>query len=134
MFKELNNKFMRIFFITVIWILGILNIIFGSITVNLNIFWNIIGIAMLFATVFGVIYPYVWNYGTWIAPINIITTTIANLFCGFFSVYLLSKEMFALIIPYWLAITLLDLFMHILIFYFYRKFENKRLVKKLNRL
>lgn len=134
MFKELNNKFMRIFFITVIWILGILNIIFGSITVNLNIFWNIIGIAMLFATVFGVIYPYVWNYGTWIAPINIITTTIANLFCGFLSVYLLSKEMFVLIIPYWLAITLLDLFMHILIFYFYRKFENKRLVKKLNRL
>lgn len=134
MFKELKNKFMQATFLTIIWILGILNIVFGNITVNLNTFWSIIGIALLFATVFGVIYPYVWNYGTWIAPINIITTTSANLFCGFISVYLLSKEMFALIITYWLAIVLLDLFMHILAFYFYRKYENKRLVKKLNKL
>lgn len=134
MLQELKNKFMQAAFLTSIWILGILTIVFGNITVDLNLFWRIIGISALFAVTFGVIYPYVWNYGTWMAPINIIITTSVNILCGFGAVYLLSKVMFNLIVTYWWEIILVDLILHILMFYFYRNYENKRLVKKLNQL
>ncbi|CAJ1186028.1 hypothetical protein CPR19088_GLDEOEPO_00237 [Companilactobacillus paralimentarius] len=134
MFQELKNKFMQAAFLTNIWILGILTIMFGNITVDLNLFWRIIGISLLFAVTFGLIYPYVWNYGTWMAQINIMVTTGTNILCGFGAVYLLSKGMFNLIMPYWWGIILADLVLHVLMFYIYRNYENKQLVKKLNQL
>jgi hypothetical protein len=133
-FQELKNKFMQAAFLTSVWILGLLTIFFGNMTVDLNLFWRILGISSLFAVTFGMIYPYVWNYGTWTAPINIVITTGVNILSGFGAIYLLSKVMFNFIMSYWWEIILLDLILHILMFYFYRKYENKQLVKKLNEL
>ncbi|MGQ2376082.1 hypothetical protein [Companilactobacillus zhachilii] len=134
MFQELKNKFMQAAFLTSVWILGLLTIFFGNMIVDLNLFWRILGISSLFAVTFGMIYPYVWNYGTWTAPINIVITTGVNILSGFGAIYLLSKVMFNFIMSYWWEIILLDLILHILMFYFYRKYENKQLVKKLNEL
>lgn len=134
MIKDLKNSFMQAGFLTTIWVLGGLTFIVGNASVTLATVWHLIGIATLFAIVFGVLYPYVWHYATWIAPVTIVITTIANYGCGFGAVYLLSAEMFNLIKPYWLLILGLDLVGHIIAFYFYRQFQNKRLAKKLNQL
>ncbi|MBL1228235.1 hypothetical protein IW492_03175 [Enterococcus sp. BWB1-3] len=134
MFKELKNQFMQTSFLTTIWVLGITTLVYGNSTVKLSSFWSIIGISIIIAAIFGIIYPYIWNYGTWTAPVNITITTLVNFLSGFAAVFLFSKDMFELITPYWWAILLLNLLLHIIAFYFYRNYQNKKMVTELNHL
>lgn len=134
MFKRLKNQFMQAGFLTAIWLMGILTIGYGNPAVNLSYFWHILGISVIAAGIFGVLYPYIWNYGTWAAPVNILVTTLVNFISGFAAVYLFSKDMFEMIKPYWWAMLLLNLVLHIVAFYFYRKHQNKKIVDELNQL
>lgn len=132
--KELKNQFMQTGFLTTIWLVGIITITRGNEALDVQAVWHILGIAGIAALIFGVIYPYVWNYGTWGATVNVAVTTIANFIGGFGAVYLFSQEMFQMIKPYWWAMLLLNLVLHVAAFYLYRTVQNRKLADSLNRL
>lgn len=132
--KNLKNQFMQAAFLTTVWLLIIINLGFGNPQVQLSYFWHIIAIAVIFASVFGVIYPYLWNFGTWSAPVNIVIMTLVNFVAGYLAVYLFSVEMFQMILPFWGLFLLINLVLHVVAFYFYRKFQNKKMVAELNQL
>ncbi|MHC5246978.1 hypothetical protein [Enterococcus sp. LJL90] len=132
--KELKNQFMQGAFLTIVWLTALMSLGFGNVNLNLFYFWHIIGIAVIAGGVFGVAYPYLWNYGTWSAPINILVMTLLNFLAGFAAVYLFSVEMFQLILPFWWAILLLNLILHVIAFYFYRNQQNKKIAAELNQL
>lgn len=130
--KELKNQFMQGAFLTTVWLMGILTLGFGNPTVSLSYFWHIIGIGVIAGGVFGFIYPYLWNYSTWTAPVNIIVSSIINSIAGYTAVYLFSPEMFVFILPFWWGVLALTVVLHTIAFYFYRNHQNKQLVKELN--
>lgn len=132
MIKELKNNFMQTTFLTSVWVTGLLTIGFGNPTISLNFVWHILAIAGIAGGIFGILYPYVWTYGTWSAPINILVTTLCNFMGGFLAIYLFSTSMFQLVKPYWLAILIITVCLHILAFYFYRNNQNKKIVAVLN--
>lgn len=132
--KNLKNQFMQAAFLTTVWLLIIINLGFGNPQVQFSYFWHIIIIAIIIGGVFGVIYPYLWNFGTWSAPVNIVITTLINFAAGYLAVYLFSLEMFQIILPFWGLFLLINLVLHVIGFYFYRKFQNKKIVEELNQL
>jgi len=134
MISKLKNQFMQTAFISTIWVLVLLTFTGIEKTVTLNYYWHIIGIGVIFGLIFGVCYPYIWHYGTWSASINVFATTALNFLGGLLVVYLFSVDMFDLILPFWWAMLLLNLGLHIIAFYFYRNQQNKRLAKDLNHL
>lgn len=134
MISKLKNQFMQTAFISTIWVLVLLTFTGIEKTVPLNYYWHIIGISVIFGLIFGVCYPYIWHYSTWSASINVFATTALNFLGGLLVVYLFSVDMFDLILPFWWAMLLLNLGLHIIAFYFYRNQQNKRLAKELNHL
>lgn len=134
MFKELKNQFMQVGLLTTIWVLVLLSIGFGNIKIELLYFWNIIGISLISATIFGVVYPFMWNFSTFSARANIIITTFVNFTGGFLAVFLFSTEMFDLVKPFWWAILIFTFILHIIAFYFYRNIENNKMIEELNSL
>ncbi|MGG5370846.1 hypothetical protein [Enterococcus sp. AZ196] len=134
MFKQLKNNFFQAAFSSLIWITILCSITDFFSQVPFNYIWHLIGISLLIGLVFGVIYPYLWNYSTLKASINIIICTLVNTFCGYTAVYLYSTQMFDLIRPFFLAVLLLTLVLHILTFYFYSKLDNKKMAANLNQL
>ncbi len=134
MISKLKNQFMQTAFISTIWVLVLLTFTGIEKTVPLNYYWHIIGIGVIFGLIFGVCYPYIWHYGTWPASINVFATTALNFLGGLLVVYLFSVDMFDLILPFWWAMLLLNIGLHIIAFYFYRNQQNKRLAKELNHL
>ncbi|WP_379945743.1 hypothetical protein [Enterococcus devriesei] len=134
MIKELKNQFMQTAFLTTIWVSLLITLFMPMTSVTLVFIWQIIGIALIAATIFGVLYPYFWQYGTLTAPINILIMTIANFLGGFSSIYLISNEMFELIKPYWWGVLSLTLILHSILFYFYRNHQNKKIAESLNSL
>lgn len=132
--KDLKNQFMQTAFLTNIWVLGIIYLFMPSFELSVAGAWRIIGIAVIVAFVFGVCYPYVWQYTTWAAPVNIVITTGLNFIAGFIAVYLFSVEMFNYIRPYWWIMLILNTILHIISFYFYRKYQNKKIADSLNQI
>lgn len=131
--KELKNSFMQAGFGTLLWI-SLLGMIFiGNQTIRVFDLWRVMGIGMIAALVFGIVYPYLWNYSTFKASTNILISTVFNVIAGFSCLYLFSLEMFILVFPFSLAIVILTLVGHIVGFYFYSKIENKKIAGELNR-
>lgn len=134
MIKELKNHFFQVACLTNILVLILVTIFFPNADLSITSFWHIIGISVIGALIFGVLYPYLWQYGTLIASMNIIIMTVANFLGGFSTIFLFSEELFALVSPYWWAVLILTLILHIICFYFYRNYQNKKTAESLNRL
>lgn len=132
MIREFKNNFMQVSFVTTIWILFLSTVFIPNRPITLLDVWRLVGIAMLFGLTFGIVYPYLWNYSTFKASINIAISTVINATCGITSVYLFSTEMFQIIVPFILLILLATLLGHIAGFYFYSKYENNKLTKEIN--
>ena len=134
MFKQLKTSFIQTTLGSTIWITFLATLLFYDKTVPFTFIWHIIGIGLLFGLTFGVAYPYFWKYSTLKASTNIFLTTIINSVCGLLSVFIFSSEMFALVKPYIGLIVLLTLILHIIAFYFYTKYDNRKQAKQLNQL
>jgi FlaA1/EpsC-like NDP-sugar epimerase len=137
MTQQLKNNFMQAAFGTIIWIALISQFthLQPSDTIPFHYLWNLIGIGVLAGAVFGIIYPFLWNYSTFKSATNVILSTLANLSFQILGVWLYSQEIFeAVIKPYWIIFATLTLLGHIATFYFYRKHENKKMATELNQL
>ena len=81
MIKELKGNFFQITSIMIIWVyfLSAFGKVGGS---DYSFFGRIILIGLLFGFTFGIVYTYLWKYSTFTAIVNIIISTLVNLFCG----------------------------------------------------
>lgn len=134
MFKQLKNNFFQAAFGSLVWVTLLCSIsdFFSVIPFYYN--WHLIEISILIGILFGVIYPYLWNYSTFKASANILICTVLNTLCAFTSLYLYSSQMFNLIRPFFLIVLLVTLILHIISFYFYSKYDNEKLAADLNQL
>lgn len=134
MFKQLKNNFFQAAFGTLVWITILCSITDFFTQISFSYIWNLIGISVLIGLLFGVIYPYLWSYSTFKAAMNILICTVLNTLCAYTGVYLYSTQMFDLIRPFFIAELLLTLILHIITFYFYSKYDNKKMAATLNKL
>lgn len=134
MINDLKNSFLNVSFMVLIWIVFLITIFnLHEEIVNFLYIWNLIGISVLMGIVFGIAYPYLWNYSTLKVTTKITISTFLNFFCCIESVYLFSPKVFEFIKPYLLLILVLTLIGHIIGFYFFSKYENKKIAASLNR-
>lgn len=131
MLNTLKNSFTQAALGSTIWITLIASIHNFNQQIPFHFIWNMLLIGLLMGTVFGVVYPYLWNYSTFKATTNILISTTSNVVCMFLGVKLYSTDMFNSINPYWIGIILLTLIGHVIGFYFYSKHQNKKLKKEL---
>lgn len=130
--KELKNSFMQAGFSTLLWI-SLLGMLFvGNQIMRVFDLWRVMGIGTIAAFVFGIVYPYLWNYSTFKASTNILISTVFNVIAGFSCLYLFSPEMFGLVLPFSWAVVTLTLLGHIIGFYFYSKVQNEKTANELN--
>lgn len=134
MFNHLKNNFFQAAFGSLIWITILCSITDLSSQIPFSYIWHLIGISTLIGLLFGVVYPFLWSYSTFKAPTNILICTLLNTLCSYTGVYLYSTQMFDFIRPFFLAVLLLTLVLHIIMFYFYSKHDNERMAKSLNQL
>lgn len=132
MVKELKSSFFQTSFVTTVWLTLLVSIFNRSYLLDVTAVWRLFIIGMIFGLVFGVLAPYLWEYATFSVTKNVLISTLANVLCGLSSVYIFSSEMFSRVIPWAPVILVLTLIGHILGFYFYSKYENKKLSTELN--
>lgn len=134
MFKQLKNNFFQAGFGSFIWITILCSLTDFSSKIPFHYIWNLVGISVLIGLLFGIVYPFLWNYSTFKASINVVICTVLNTLCAYTGVYLYSTQMFDLIRPFFIAVLLLSLILHIITFYFYSKHDNKKMAAALNNL
>ena len=134
MMTQFINNFFQTSFLTTLWVMLLITLTNFHTTISFHYVWNIVAIGVLAGITFGIIYPYVWNYSTTKAAVNIVICTTVNLSMQFLVIYLFSKEMLAVIQPYMIGIAVLTLIGHLIAFYFYKRILNKKIVDELNQL
>ncbi|MFJ7406282.1 MULTISPECIES: hypothetical protein [unclassified Lysinibacillus] len=133
MIKDLKNSFLSTSFLGLILIVLLMTIFnLHEELVNFLYMWNLIGISVLMGIVFGIAYPYLWNYSTLKVTSKITISTLLNFSSSVGSVYLFSAEVVGFIKPYLLLILAITLIGHIIGFYFFSKYENKKIAESLN--
>lgn len=134
MLNHLKHSFFQVFAVTTVWITLLLTIFFKGQTIALTYLWNLIGIATIFALLFGVIYSGLWNYLTFKPVTNILITSALNIAGGLTAVWLFSPAMFTLIAPWIPGMLLLSLLLHTIAFYFYARRDASKKAAELNAL
>ncbi|WLP60259.1 hypothetical protein [Bacillus pumilus] len=134
MIKEMKNLFMQTSFVSIVWMTLILSLTHQSVAIPFGYVWHIIAIGTLAGFVFGIMYPLLWNYLTFPAPVNILISTAVNLAFQLGAVALYSTALLQLIMPYFIGIAFLTLAGHIIAFLFYKKHQNQKMAQALNRL
>lgn len=132
MITHLRHSFIQTTLGSIIWIFLLSTLVYRGLNIPFSYVWNLIGIGVIFGVIFGIIYPFIWNFSTFKASINILLSTIINSFGGLLVVYLFSTDMFNLIKEYTIIFILLTLVGHIMAFYFYSKYQNRKLADSLN--
>lgn len=137
MIKNLRDSFFQVFTGTTIWMSFLLTIFKERLNIQeltVGYLWNIIGVGIISALLFGVMYNVLWNYLT-LKPIwNVVISSICNTLGGFIAIRLISKGMFDFIINWIVGVFVLTLILHIITFYFYGKYENKKYTDELNKI
>ncbi len=137
MIKQLRNSFFQVFTGTTIWVSFLLTIFsrrLGLESISIGYVWNIIGVSLISASLFGVMYNALWNYLTLKPIFNILIASVLNILGGFSSIWLISNGMFNFISKWFLGVFILTLIIHTIAFYFYAKQLSKREEKELNSL
>ncbi|WP_101774063.1 hypothetical protein [Peptostreptococcus faecalis] len=132
MFRHLKNNFMQAFTGVFVWIILLITIFIKPQTVTLIFIWKMLAISAVASLVFGVLYTYLWSYSTNKAGINIIISSIFNFAAGQIGIYLFSRDMFLWLMNYTPIILIVTFFGHVIGFYFYSKYENKKSADRLN--
>lgn len=133
MITQLKNQFFRAAFLTLIYCLILLTLFTPNAPLSVLGVWRFVAVAFISGILFGICYPYIWQFLTWPAPVNIVVTSLLNFACGFVTVYLISQEMVTVITPYWWAILAIEIIGHTITFYFYRSSQNKKIAAELNK-
>ena len=132
--QRLKNQVLQIILFSFIWLLVICTLIGGNARIELFYVWKLLVISGIIGSVFGFLYPYTWEYLTWSALFNSIVMTGVNVVAGYVSLYLFSDILFSFILPYWWAVLLVTLILHLFMYQFYRRYENRKIARQLNRL
>lgn len=115
------------------WLLLLMTIL-GVSELRVSMIWRWLALSGVMGLMLGWGYPYIWNETTWSAPVCIVVATVLNVSAGFLMVALFSITMLNVVWPFWWAVGLATLLLHGLAFYFYRRYQNKRMAQQLNRL
>ncbi|MCM3163381.1 hypothetical protein [Metabacillus litoralis] len=133
MITHLRQSFTQTALGSILWVFLLSTIVYQGLDIPFHYVWNLISIGVISGIIFGIIYPYLWGYATFKAQTNIILSTLINSFGSLLAVYLFSTDMFHLIKGYTVLFILLTLVGHIIAFYFYSKYQNKKLANTLNK-
>lgn len=137
MIRQLRNSFFQVFTGTTVWISFLLTIFskrLGLESISIGYIWNIIGVSIISASLFGVMYNALWNYLTMKPIFNIIIASVFNTLGGFAAIWLISKDMFNFISSWFLGVFIITIILHTIAFYFYAKRLSKKEEKELNSL
>lgn len=134
MVEQFKLSFFQTFSITFLWILALISIFIKDLTISVHYIWNLVAISVLCASIFGVMYPALWNFSSIKAIYKIFISSIINIIGGVCSVWLFSYAMFNLIKPWIWLMVILTLIGHIIGFYFYSKWDNQKSSNELNTL
>lgn len=134
MLNQLKQSFFQVFTVTLLWVVLLITVFFKDQSINIGYMWNVVGIAMISAGIFGVIYNALWNYLT-LKPIwNIVISSTLNTLGGILAVWLFSEEMFHFIAPWFPGMLLLSVVLHTIAFYFYARIDSKKKAEELNKI
>jgi hypothetical protein len=134
MLKQFKLSFFQTFSITFIWILILISIFLGNLTLTVQYTWNLVAISSIFGVIFGVMYPALWNFSSIKAISKIIISSSINFMGGISAVWLFSPYMFRFIQPWIVVIAIITILGHIIGFYFYSKWDNQKTSDQLNKL
>lgn len=132
--QRLKHQILQITLFSFIWLLVICTLIEGNTRIELFYVWKLLAISGIIGGVFGFVYPYTWEYLTWSALVNSIVMTGVNFVAGYVSLYLFSATLFSFILPYWWAVLLVTFVLHLCMYQLYRRYENQKIARQLNRL
>lgn len=132
--KQLKLSFFQTFSMTFIWILLLISIFLNDITFSVNYTWNLVCISSISASIFGIMYPTLWNFSSMKAFNKIAISSIVNTLGGLVAVWLFSISTFNFIKPWIIGIFILTVIGHIISFYFYSKWYNDKNSDELNNL
>ncbi|MGO4730489.1 hypothetical protein [Paenibacillus sp. 2KB_22] len=134
MMTQLRHSFFQVFTMMTLWITLLATIFFGDLPIQMSYLWNIAGIAIIAAVLFGVMYNILWNYFT-LKPIwNIVISSTFNIAGGMGMVWLFSVDMFQFIAPWFPGMWLLSIVLHIIAFYFYARMDSRKKAEELNNI
>ena len=128
MMKQIRKDFNQVALMAIMWLTVVTTLTRGEALAT----WRLISLGVLIGVVFGVIYSYLWRYSTFGAPWNVLISTISNIGFQILALRLYSTTLFDVVSPYLLGTSLLTFVMHVIIFYYYTRYQNKRLVNELN--
>ncbi|UOW69464.1 hypothetical protein [Paraclostridium bifermentans] len=134
MIKQFKSSFFQIFSITFIWVLLLISIFLGDVSLSVKYTWNLVCICAISSIIFGVMYPALWNFSSLKAFNKIAISSIINTLGGIITVWLFSPDMFIFIKPWILSIFILTIIGHVIGFYFYSKWDNTKTSEELNNL
>lgn len=126
MVKQLKNQFFQSFFGTTLWLTALLILFFGLNRFNGTILLTVIIIAALISFVFGVCYQWLWHFSVLKSSVKILLCSSLNLSAAFLCVFLFSKEMYELIVPWAPIMVVIELVLHTLTFHIYSSYKNKK--------
>ncbi|MDQ0091183.1 FlaA1/EpsC-like NDP-sugar epimerase [Paenibacillus anaericanus] len=134
MINQLKHSFFQVFTVTLLWVVLLITVFFKDQSISIGYMWNVVGIALISAGLFGVIYNALWNYLT-LKPIwNIVISSTLNTLGGILTVWLFSEEMFHFIAPWFPGMLLLSVVLHTIAFYFYARIDSKKKAEELNKI
>ncbi|MBB3113195.1 FlaA1/EpsC-like NDP-sugar epimerase [Paenibacillus phyllosphaerae] len=134
MIQHFKQSFFQVFTITSLWVTLLLTWFYKDQPIDILYLWNVAGIAVIFAALYGVMYNALWNHFTLRPLWNIIIASVLNSAGGLACVWLFSKEMFERVSPWWPGMLLLTVILHTVAFYFYAKADSKKKADELNKL
>ncbi|EMF0076941.1 hypothetical protein [Enterococcus hirae] len=128
MSKQIKHNFFQTFSLSSIWLIFIITSFFAKgQMIHVYFLWHVMGVSLVCALVFGVMYDVLWNHLTLKPVSNILIATVGNTVAGLAIFNLLSFKL-----P--LAIYLiLNLILHTIAFYLYAKNESKKQARALNK-
>lgn len=134
MMTQLRHSFFQVFTMMTLWITLLATIFFGDLPIQMSYLWNIAGIALIAAVLFGVMYNLLWNHFTLKPVWNIVISSTFNIAGGMAMVWLFSVDMFQFIAPWFPGMWLLSIVLHIIAFYFYARIDSRKKAEELNNI
>lgn len=134
MIIQLRHSFFQVFTIMTLWITLLATIFFGDLPIQMSYLWNIAGIALIAAVLFGMMYNILWNYFTLKPVWNIVISSTCNIAGGMAMVWLFSVDMFQFIAPWFPGMWLLSIVLHVIAFYFYARIDSRKKAEELNNI
>ncbi|EMF0109008.1 hypothetical protein OU491_000768 [Enterococcus hirae] len=134
--KQIKHNFFQTFSLSSIWLIIIITSFFAKgQMIHVYFLWHVMGVSLVCALVFGVMYDVLWNHLTLKPVSNILIATVGNTVAGLAIFNLLSFKLPLAISPInLLAIYLiLNLILHTIAFYLYAKNESKKQARALNK-